>query len=208
MNSTRLYISVPLITLLAAGSAVAAAGYYSEATMETIPAEVKEYLSSKDSHFRAELTRRRPKLVDMVNSKETRTVLFDWLASPQSWHASFSAFTANILEFLRNGAVPRETSIVRPFLLHEDALVRLRAYEFLFTVYFSRKSRESMLLLLNSMLRDPDELVKTQSIRYIERAQLTAHFRPEFDRLRTDAEARGARATESYELLQRFLTER
>jgi hypothetical protein len=173
--------------------------------MEAIPPEVREYLSTKDALFRAHVVQRYPVLDQVLNSPATRKALLDWLASDAAWNPTISSFTSNCLEFLRVGAAEGEAQTVRAFLLHPDPYVRLRAYEFLLTLYFPDKNREAMLLLLQGMLSDNDDVVRAQAASYIERADAVSELKDFLQQWYKSAPLRGWARTESFELIERLL---
>src|SRR5260370_22553026 len=173
--------------------------------MQEIPAGVREYLSTTDSLYRAEVAQRYPDLQKALNDPATRKAVLDWLASDEAWDSANSGFTSNCLEFLRAGATEGEAQIVRGFLLHPEPQVRLRAYEFLLTLYFPDKNREAMFLLLHGMLSDNDDMVRAQAARYIERANAVAELRDFLQRWYKTASDRGWAGTERFELVERLL---
>ena len=173
--------------------------------MEEIPSEIRAYLSTNDSLFRVQIAQHYPGLQQTLNDPASRKAILNWLASDEAWDPTVSGFTSNSLEFLRAGAVEDEAQIVRGFLLHSDPQVRLRAYEFLLTLYFPDKNREAMFLLLHSMLSDTDDMVRTQAARYIERANAGTDLKDFLQRWYKTAPDRGWDGTESFELVEHLL---
>ena len=173
--------------------------------MQAITVEVREYLSRKDSLFRAEVAQRYPHLEQTLNDPKTRTALLDWLASDAAWDPAVSGFTDNCLEFLRVGADAGESQIVRAFLLHTNPYIRLHTYDFLLTLYFPDRNREAMLLLFQSMLSDNDDMVRTQATSYIEHAGAVSELKDFLQQWHKSAPHRGWAGTESFELIERLL---
>jgi ADP-ribosylglycohydrolase len=169
--------------------------------MQAIPAEVREYLSTSDSLYRAQVVQRYPDLQQTLNDPATRKAILDWLTSDEAWEPSLSSFTSNSLALLRVGAAQEEAQIVRSFLLHPDPWVRLSAYDFLLTLYFPDRNREAMFLLLHGMLSDNDDMVRAQAARYIERADAVDELRDFLQRWYKEAPGRGWADTESFELV-------
>jgi len=173
--------------------------------MQEIPAGVREYLASDDALIRAQLLHINPNLKQTLEDPQTRTAILNWLASDEAWDSALSGFVLNCLGFLRSGAAVSEDQIVRTFLLHPDPYVRLRAYEFLLTLYFPDRNREAMFLLLHGMLSDSADAVRAQAVRYIERANAVAELRGSLERWYKRAQNLGWTGTESFELVEHLL---
>ncbi|RIK44206.1 MAG: hypothetical protein DCC55_03180 [Chloroflexi bacterium] len=148
---------------------------------------------------------RHPDLNQSLRDPSTRAALLEWLASDAARDPAQSGTVANTLEFLRIGATPTEAMTIRPFLLHPDPFVRLRAYEFLLTLYFPDKNREAMLLLFHNMLTDRDEAVRSLAVSYIERANAVAELRGVLETWLQTARQQGWENTETLELVERLL---
>lgn len=173
--------------------------------MLEIPTEVKAYLASNDVLFREQLRQRFPNLEQLLGDPQTRKAILDWLASEEAWDDSAAPFAMRCLEFLQNGATEEEAPIVKTFLLQPNAFVRLRAFEFLLTLYFPDKNREAMFLLLHSMLFDPDDAVRNSGAAYIDRASAVMELRGFLLRWSKVAASRGWENTESFERVQQLL---
>lgn len=173
--------------------------------MTYIPPEVKQYLSSDDDLLRARLVQQYPRLQETVDDPKTRVAILEWLASDEAHEKSSAGFASACLKFLRAKASQNEAPIVKTFLLHTDSHVRLRAYEFLLTLFFREKDREAMLGLLHSMLSDSDDMVRAQSARYIERTGAADELQDHLQRWHLDALSRGWRGTQSFELVEHLL---
>lgn len=174
-------------------------------TMQAIPAEIREYLSTNDSLVRAQLAQRYPDLDRTLNAEETRVSVLNWLASNEAWSENMSHFTMNSLKYLRSKASTEAAPVVRAFLLHPSAQVRLAAYEYLLTLYYPDKNREALLQLLQNMLMDRDELIRVEGARYVEQSQTADDLNDFLKRWDQTAAVRGWENTESHELVQRFL---
>ncbi|HEY9639991.1 MAG TPA: hypothetical protein V6C57_05875 [Coleofasciculaceae cyanobacterium] len=172
--------------------------------MIEIPAEVKEYLSSRDALHRVQVVNHYPNLQQTLSEPQTRTAILTWLTSEEAWEQSMSSLLDSCLAFLQAGATPEESPIVRNFLFHNNPHVRLHAYEFLISLYFPDQNPEALLILLHSMLLDADDLVRTQAISYIERANLVTELKEFLKGWLKAAPSRGWSQTESFELVERF----
>jgi hypothetical protein len=85
--------------------------------------------------------------------------------------------------------------------------VRVRAYEFLLTLYFPDKNREAMITLLQNMILDNHDAVRVQGLRYIERADAVPDVLELLQRWRKIAMLRNWDKTESFEVVTRLLKE-
>src|SRR5689334_169993 len=112
--------------------------------MAAIPAEVREYLSSGDGLGQAAAHQRHPQLRQTLQAADTRVAILGWLATEESKAEAYTGFCARCLQFLRPEIQAREVATVRPFLLHDAALVRTAAYELLITLYFPDRNREAL----------------------------------------------------------------
>ena len=173
--------------------------------MQQIPAEVREYLSTNDTLYRAQLSQRYPHLPDTLTAPTTQTAVLNWLSSDEAWDQSLNGFVVNCLMFLRSDATPEKAQIVRNFLVHADPYVRLHAYEFLLTLYFPNNNPEALLMLLQTMLLDADDSVRAQAASYIERANAVAELRDFLKSWLKGAQSRGWAGSESFELVEHLL---
>ena len=173
--------------------------------MAEIPTEVKSYLASPDVLVREQLRQRHPNIEQLMAEPQTRKTLLEWLASEKAWDESNADFAMHCLQFLQNGATQEEARTVKPFLLHPNAFVRLRAFEFLLNLYFPDKNREAMFLLLHSMLFDQADAVRTSGAQYIDRANAVPELRDFLQRWIKVGASRGWEKTQSYELVQHLL---
>lgn len=172
---------------------------------EAIPVEVREYLMMSDGLGKASVFQRYPNLQATLDDPKTRAAILNYLRGDEAWKESAAGFTMKCLEFLRVGAAAGEAPVVRIFLLHPDPYARLRAYEFLLTLYFPDKNREAMFTLLQNMILDDDDAVRASGARYIERAGAGAELRDFLRRWRRQAAGRGWEAKESVEIVDRLL---
>jgi hypothetical protein len=175
--------------------------------MENFSEEIKAYFSSGDALSRAQLVQTHPELEQTLNSPELIAQLLHWLSTNEPWAETNVNLTMHVLVFLRTHARESDASIVKVFLLHNDPLVRLRAYEYLLTLYFPDKNREALFLLLQGMLSDQDEQVRAEAAGYIQRADAVSYLRGFLERWITTASERGWGNNESYELIERILSE-
>jgi hypothetical protein len=173
--------------------------------MPEIPEDVKAYLVSHNVLAREQLHQQYPNLEQLMGDPQTRKTILDWLASEEAWADSSAVLAMRCLEFLQNGATEDEAPIVKTFLLHSNTFVRLRAFEFLLTLYFPDKNREAMFILLHSMLFDPDDTVRVSGVSYIERANAIGELKEFLQRWIKVAASRGWENTQSYELIEQLL---
>src|SRR5262245_26146075 len=173
--------------------------------MPEIPTEVKAYLISHNVLTREQLRQRYPNLDQLLSAPQTRKTILEWLASEVAWDESNAEFVMRCLEFLQDGATEDEASVVKTFLLHPNAYVRLRAFEFLLTLYFPDKNREALFLLLHSMLFDSADAVRKSGAAYIDRANAVTEMREFLQRWIKVAASRGWENTDSFELVQQLL---
>jgi len=173
--------------------------------METIPKEVRAYLSTNDSLARAQLQQQYPDLNEKLNEAETRTAVLHWLTTDEAWADNMAHFTVNCLRYLRGKASPDEAPTIRAFLLHSQPAVRRVAYECLLTLYYPDKNREALLQLLQNMLSDADEAVRAEGARYVKQAGVTQDLQGFLQRWQKQAQDQGRGDTESFELVERLL---
>ena len=136
----------------------------------SIPPVIRSYLATEDGMARAQLGSDHPELERQLADPATRRAVLDWLRTDQAQRPEFAELVMGCIGFLRAAAEPDETPVVRPFTLHPAPEVRLRAFEFLLTLYFPERNRDALLLVLQSMLADADDAVRTQGARFVERA--------------------------------------
>ena len=173
--------------------------------MENFPEELKAYFSSGDALSRAQLLQTHPQLQETLNSPALVTELLQWLSTNEPWDEANLSLTINVLSFLRAHARESDASTVKPFLLHPNALVRLRVYEYLLTLYFPDRNREALFLLLQGMLSDQDEQVRAEAASYIQRSDAVEYLRGFLERWIKTAADSGRGNTESFELIERLL---
>lgn len=173
--------------------------------MKNFSEELKAYFSSGDALSRAQLLQMHPQLQETLNSPELLTELLQWLSTNEPWDEANVSLTINVLGFLRAHSRESDASIIKVFLLHTNALVRLRVYEYLLTLYFPDKNREALFLLLQGMLSDHDEQVRAEAASYIQRADAVEYLRGFLERWIKTAADQGRGNTESFELIERLL---
>lgn len=174
--------------------------------MSELPENIQKYLTVwNDTLARGMLLEEQPELTNLLDDPSTRHTLLQWLAGVESLDPQNALLTANALQFLRPSATSSDLSIVRKLLMHSDTIVRMRTYEFLLTLYFPDKNPEAMLMLLNSMLMDSDDTIRTQGVRYIQRANAVAELRDFLMSWQQAAASRGWLDSDSYELVQQVL---
>jgi hypothetical protein len=174
----------------------------------SLPPAVAAYLSSEDGLQRAQLTADHPELQALLRDAGTRLAVLDWLHSDEAQRPESTPLVAGSIGFLRTAAQPDEAAALRPYTLHREAKVRLRAYEFLLTLYFPDRNPDALLLVLQSMLSDPDDGVRSQGGRYVERAGAAGELAPFLARWSREAPERDWNAGESAEVVNRLLAER
>lgn len=174
-------------------------------TMHDLPKEVVEYLSSDDSLGRAALSERNPQLDTVLHDPSTRKSLITWLGGDEPWEPESTEFTENTLGFILGFANAEDADIVRQFLLHSDPHIRLRASEYLLGLYFPDKNDDAMFLLLQNMIMDKDDMVRTMAVNYMERAKAIPKFEKFLRRWIKIAHTRGWKDTESFETVETVL---
>jgi len=170
-----------------------------------IPQEAREYLSAGDGLGRASVQQRHPNVQETLGLPATRAAIVAWLADDEAAAPSNAGFATRCLQHLGPKAAPHEAPVVRRFLLHTSASVRTVAYEFFIVLYFPDKNREALYMLLNTMVVDPEDAVRAQAMRYIERADAIEELRPFLTLWRARAYQSGWGGTSAYELANRLL---
>jgi hypothetical protein len=174
--------------------------------MAEIPPAVREYLSTEDVLYRAELSRRKPEVEEQLRAAATRAAVREWLGSEDAQDESRGNLVANALNYLLSAGPDRnDIRLVRSFLQHPLSLVRLRAYEYLASMYFRDGRRDALLEVLARMLDDPHDSVRAQSIRLIQRVGADAELHPVLVQWHRAADQRGFVGGESYELASRLI---
>lgn len=174
--------------------------------MVELAPELREYIASDESMTRVTVLERHPGLAQRLKTPETRRELLAWLETDEAWAPGQAGFTGKVLQFLRDAADPGEAPAIRPFLLHEDAFVRLRAHEFMLTLYFPDRNRDALLAVIQQMLVDPAEPVRAAGVRYLERAGAGPEFTPFLRRwVWQRQQAPSSQPAESVELAERLL---
>lgn len=171
----------------------------------SLPDGLMEYLSARDLLTREAALGRHPGLHEVLAEPETRRALLTWLSTDEPWDATAGDLAAQVLEYLHGAASEDDAAGVKPFLLHPDPQVRLRAYEFLLTLYFPDRNREAVFLLLTGMLSDESDMVRSAGAVYAERAGAGGELGGFLARWHALAPARGWEESESYELVGRLL---
>ncbi len=130
---------------------------------DEIPESVREYMTAADGLGHFAVQQRHPDLEQVLHSPGTRQTLLRYLSSREAWQDTSVNFTMNILAFLLGNATLSEAPIVRPFLRHPHAGVRLRAYQYLMGVYYPARDRGAIDPLLKDMAADPDAAIRDQA---------------------------------------------
>ena len=177
------------------------------ALLGAIPQEAREYLSAGDGLGQASVQQRHPNIQETLGAPATRAAIVAWLAHGETATPPNAGFVTRCLQYLGPKAAPHEAHVVRRFLLHSSASVRTAAYEFFIALYFPDRNREALYMLLNTMMIDPDDGVRAQAVRYIERAGATEELRPFLTQWRAGAYQSGWGRTSAYELVERLLGE-
>ncbi|WP_020669586.1 hypothetical protein [Amycolatopsis nigrescens] len=132
-----------------------------------IPPLVRSYLATDDGMVRNQLLTEHPEVQEQLTDPRTRRAVLDWLGGEEARQAGLAGFVAGCLSYLRTHAVPEEAVEVRPFTLHPEPVVRVKAYEVLLTLYYPDKNREALLMVLQAMLADPADAVRTQGAHFV-----------------------------------------
>lgn len=172
-----------------------------------IPPVVRDYLAREDSLARAQLVSAHLEVKEQLGNPATRRAIIKWLAADEARRPEMTGLVAGSLGFLRAEAEPGEAMVVRPFTLHPEPIVRLRAFEFLLTLYFPDRNREALLMVLQSMLVDSHDAVRTQGVRYLERADAGAELGTFLAGWAREAPGKGWHTGESAELVEWLLAE-
>ena len=199
---TRLFSGVALVVF---GAIVATCMQRKDSKMLELPADIKEYLSAGDGLGRKAAEANHPGLQKKLESAETRAAILKYLASDDPWHESNPGIVINALGLIQKGASASEIPLVRPLVLHPEGMVRLGAYDFLFAVYYPAGDRASMINLLQSMLLDSHDMVRSQAAQYVKGLKVPAELKPFLERWIKLAPARGWQKQESFELIERLL---
>jgi hypothetical protein len=168
-----------------------------------LPDSVTMYLASDSALFRSQLRQDHPELDQQLAAPETRRAMLHWMQSDDRTPDD-PDLIATILGHLRAGADQSEADTIRPFTLHATPLVRLRAFEFLMTLYFPSENRPALLALLQTMLVDDDDGVRAAAARYVERADAAVNLAAYLRQWLGTAEGRGWVGTESHRLVSRL----
>ena len=173
-----------------------------------LPESVRSYLATEDALARAQLVADHPEIEAVLADAATRQTILDWLSGAEAQHPEHTSLVLGSLEFLRSGADPQDAAAVRSYTLHPDAGVRLRAFELLLTLYFPDRNREALLMVLQAMLTDADDRVRSAGARYVDRAGAAAELGTFLAGWSQQASARDWHTTESAEVVDRLLSER
>lgn len=173
--------------------------------LDGISQDVREYLATNDSLYRACVRQKYPDIENKMKRAQTRNEIMTWLAGESPWKQEYASFAANCLEFLRAEASESESGALKPFLLHYDPLVRLRAYDYFVVTYFLDKNTQALLRLLESMLIDDDNRVRVAGIRYMERIGAEKEYLGFFKAWQIRAAMKGWLESESAELIMEIL---
>lgn len=173
-----------------------------------VPEHVVQYLANVGGFERARLEHEHPDLPQQLASAEMREKLLEWLAGAEAQEPTAAGLVANTLDTLRPHAEPPEATTVRPYTLHDEPHVRLRAYEYLLTLYFPHRNREALMLVLQSMLSDPDDGVRRLGARYVDRADAGTELHAFLTLWVAQAADRGWDTGQAYELVTKELAER
>jgi hypothetical protein len=176
-----------------------------ELNTPALPQPVLQYLATNDSLVRAQLSADHPDLPALLASSQTLAELRRWLGSDGAWAAESAQIVISGIELLRPELAAGDEQIIRSFLLHPEAQVRLQAYEFLLTIYFPDCNRQAMFILLHGMLTDQSDQVRSAAALYIERVNAVGELRDFLVRWRKSAIGLGWAGGESYELVERLL---
>jgi hypothetical protein len=173
--------------------------------MQDIPIAVREFLSASDGLGKMAVREQHPNLDQQLADPNTRVTILRFLESDEAWEEKDSGFVASCIEFLMAKAKTEEVPIIRTFLLSAEPHVRLRAYEFLVRFAFPDKNRDSLLILLQGMLSDEDDMVRTQGAHFIERADAVSPLLPFLQRWMKIAANKAWTESESFELVEHMI---
>jgi hypothetical protein len=143
----------------------------------TVHRAVLDYLATGDAMCRAELKADDPSLEERLSSADEQRAVLAWLGTAEAEGAD-DVLLANALSFARAAATPDDAELVRRYTVDEDARVRLAAYEVLLTAYFPDVNRPALMLVLQAMLADEAEQIRTLGASYVERAGAGAELAP------------------------------
>ena len=168
-----------------------------------LPDPVMEYLASDSAIYRTQLRRDHPELDQQLGSSETRQAMLRWLGS-EDRTPDEPDLIATVLGHMRADAQESEAETIRPLTLHAAPVVRLRAFEFLLTLYFPTANRPALIALLQTMLVDDADEVRAAAARYVERADAAGDLASYLRQWLGAAEARGWVGTESHRQVGRL----
>lgn len=148
--------------------------------MQGIPPEVYEYLSTGDRLGQVAVEEAHPNVKETLNAPQTRQALLHYLAGDDPWTTPSPGFAVNAITFLMSGAKAEEAPFVRPLVMHRQPEVRVRAYDFL--VVLAATDRAALLILLQTMLLDPNDMIRSAGMRHIRRTGTQGDLAPFLER--------------------------
>jgi len=173
--------------------------------MQKIPAEVREYLTAGDGLARKAVQAEHPDIKQKLESPEVRAALLQYLGGEEPWQDPDPGFTINAFGVVQTGAKAEEAGSIRPLLMHREGRVRLGAYHFLMAIYYPAGERGSMLTLLQTMLLDPDAMVRAQGAQYIKGLKGQDEVKPFLERWVKLAPSKGWDHDDGFEAVRRLL---
>jgi hypothetical protein len=175
--------------------------------MPELPADVRDYLSSEDVLYRAELLRRSPDTMRLLEEASTAAAVREWLGSQEAQGAEAADLVVGALNYLtrRPSADGTDEELVARFRSHPSPRVRLRALEYEASRRFQSGDTQALIATLAQMLEDDHETVRAQSARLIRRADLGDEMRDTLAEWHRRAERRRDETAESRELVGELL---
>jgi len=210
MRPRSLAAIVAILVSTAGMSHAEAAGRGEPVPPTGVPQEVLSYVASFDGLSRASIKKEHPDVGKMAASKETRDALWRWLKTPSAQDKRMAGLVAGVLR-LGGATTTSNIEIVRPFLHHSRADVRLEAYTCMIRAFFTAKERKGeMVVLLQEMFSDTSALVSRNAITWMRAAIKAADARRELEPMLQQWYKNATPAdkkTERYELVGQLLAD-
>jgi hypothetical protein len=173
--------------------------------VQEIPSDVREYLTAGDGLARKSVEAQHPDIRQKLQTPDTRAKLIRYLASDEPWQDPSPGMAVNTLGVLQAGAKQEEVPVIRPYLMHPQPQLRLRAYEFLMSVYYPAGERGSMLTLFQSMLLDSEDTIRMQGAQFIKGMKGQTELQPFLERWLKLAPQKGWDKTDSFGAVQNLV---
>jgi hypothetical protein len=138
---------------------------------DEIPADVRAYLLAGDGLGRVSVIREYPSVETRITRPEVQATLYRYLASREPWNEEIPSLAMAALDTLLATPTEEGAKSVRALKGHPNALLRIRAYRYLFAVVYPR-DRVGMLGVIEEMLYDRDDAVRLEAARLAKNLRL------------------------------------